>query len=99
MDTHFLMLLPLSWAFPQPVDISLLTLLRKPGSFTYAQPRVKFYVTLHPKLSTWDTYLFNSKLEKWIFLSKSYCDLINVDFFGLHPYWPRLLHESLQKAS
>lgn len=69
--------LPTSW-------LSLLTLLTKPGSFTSAQPSVfKFWVTLHPELSTWDTYVFNIKLKKVIFLSNSDCHLINIDFFFL----------------
>ena len=75
--------LPTSW-------LSLFTLFTQPGSFTSAQASVfKFWVSLHPKLSTWDTYLFNIKLKKVIFLSNSDCHLINIDFFfSLYPWWP-----------
>ena len=69
--------LPTSW-------LSLLTLLTKPGSFTSAQPSVfKFWVTFTYK-AEYLRYLcwnINIKLKKVIFLSKSDCHLINIDFF------------------
>ena len=75
--------LPTSW-------LSLLTLLTKPGSFTSAQPSVfKFWVTFTYK-AEYLRYLcwnINIKLKKVIFLSKSDCHLINIDFFFLCIWW------------
>lgn len=80
MHTHFSMLFALSWAFFQPVDCPSSPYLQ--NLVLLLLPSQAFLSSGYTSKAEYLRYLcWNIKLKKVIFLSKSDCHLINIDFF------------------